>query len=137
MTAGIACMRKLVTLLNAILKSQTPWKTQYEIDKQDSRYQPCRVGNLPKARRSFSEAGLPTILPAWLLSFGHVLRWWAKRLRQLAHPTRLNDKPNHSPESNVLNLGWPCGSARVSVTDDIFGKDKEQWPDHNYVPPSK
>jgi hypothetical protein len=39
MTAGIACMRKLVTLLNAILKSQTPWKTQYEIDKQDSRYQ--------------------------------------------------------------------------------------------------
>jgi hypothetical protein len=23
---------------------------------------PCRVGNLPKARRSFSEAGLPTIL---------------------------------------------------------------------------
>jgi hypothetical protein len=47
--------------------------------------QPCRVGN-----------SLPTILPTWLLSFDHVLRWWAKRLQQLAHPTRLLGSVTHS-----------------------------------------
>ncbi len=39
---------------------------------------------------------MPTILPTWLLSFDHVLRWWAKRLQQLAHPTRLLGSVTHS-----------------------------------------
>jgi hypothetical protein len=66
---------------------------------------------------------LPTILSADPLSLQHVLQWWARRLRQLAHPTPLlaNGKPK-------MTAVVACMRKLVTLLNAILKQNTEWKP---------
>jgi hypothetical protein len=66
---------------------------------------------------------LPTILSADPLSLQHVLQWWARRLRQLAHPTPLGEPDDRSEDESIWIYNAPGTEGRFSRFVISFGGD--------------